>query len=81
MTDGQSSWSREAPSQDLLNEETPFFLWQVQAEREKLAYDYDQIQSQLDKAHGQSARLAKERETLQLEADRLREKHDKVQVS
>lgn len=60
----------------------PYIIFsQIQAEREKHSYDFEQIQSQLDKAHGQNARLSKEREAAQLEADRLREKYDKAQVS
>lgn len=54
---------------------------QIQAEREKHAYEFEQIQSQLDKAHGQNARQSKEREAAQHEADRLREKYEKLQVS
>jgi hypothetical protein len=49
-------------------------------EKEKQNYDFENIQSQLDKALGQATRLQKERETVQLEADRLRDKYEKVQV-
>ena len=49
-------------------------------EKEKQNYDFDNIQSQLDKALGQATRLQKERETVQLDADRLRDKYEKVQV-
>lgn len=52
----------------------------MQLEKEKLGYDLENVQSQLDKALGQSARLQKERETAQLEADRLRDKCEKSQV-
>lgn len=54
--------------------------FQVQLEKEKLGYDLENVQSQLDKALGQASRLQKERESLQLEADRLRDKYDKAQV-
>lgn len=43
-------------------------------------YDLENVQSQLDKALGQSARLQKERETTQLEVDRIRDKYEKSQV-
>lgn len=49
-------------------------------EKEKQNYDFDNVQSQLDKALGQATRMQKERETIQLEADRLRDKHEKTQV-
>ena len=54
---------------------------QLQVDREKSAYDFESLQSQLDKALGQAARLQKERDTAQLDADRFRDKHDKAQVS
>lgn len=57
-----------------------WFLLQLQVDREKQAYDFESIQSQLDKALGQAARLQKERDTAQLDADRFRDKHDKAQV-
>lgn len=50
-------------------------------DREKQAYDFESLQSQLDKALGQAARLQKERDTAQLDADRFHDKHDKAQVS
>ena len=50
-------------------------------EKEKQNYDFENIQSQLDKALGQATRLQKERETVQLDADRLRDKYEKAQVS
>jgi hypothetical protein len=53
---------------------------QLQMEKEKQNYDFENIQSQLDKALGQATRLQKERETVQLESDRIRDKYEKVQV-
>lgn len=50
-------------------------------EREKQNYDFENLQSQLDKALGQSTRMQKERETIQLEVDRLQDKYEKAQVS
>lgn len=52
----------------------------MQMEKEKQSYDFENVQSQLDKALGQATRMQKERETIQLEADRLRDKHEKAQV-
>lgn len=52
----------------------------MQMEKEKQNYDFENIQSQLDKALGQATRLQKEKETVQLEADRLRDKFEKTQV-
>lgn len=53
----------------------------MQLEKEKQGYDFENVQSQLDKALGQSARIQKEKDTIQLEADRLRDKYDKSQVT
>lgn len=49
-------------------------------EKEKQSYDFENIQSQLDKALGQATRLQKERENVQIEADRVRDKYEKAQV-
>lgn len=53
----------------------------MQMEREKQIYDFENLQSQLDKALGQSTRMQKERETIQLEVDRLQDKYEKAQVN
>lgn len=53
----------------------------MQMEREKQNYDFENVQSQLDKALGQSTRMQKERETIQLEVDRLQDKYEKAQVN
>lgn len=52
----------------------------MQMEKEKQNYDFENLQSQLDKALGQSTRMQKERETIQLEVDRLQDKYEKAQV-
>lgn len=52
----------------------------MQLEKEKQNYDFENLQSQLDKALGQATRMQKERETSQLETDRLRDKYEKSQV-
>ncbi|XP_071571337.1 uncharacterized protein [Temnothorax nylanderi] len=52
----------------------------MQMEREKQIYDFDNLQSQLNKALGQSARMQKEREAIQLDVDRLQDKYEKAQV-
>lgn len=55
-------------------------FFQMQMEREKQNYDFENVQSQLDKALGQSTRMQKERETIQLDVDRLQDKYEKAQV-
>lgn len=50
-------------------------------DREKQNYDFENIQSQLDKALGQATRIQKERETVQIDADRFRDKYEKSNVS
>lgn len=59
---------------------SPSSLSQCQVDREKQAYDFESLQSQLDKALGMSARFGKERDTAQLEADRFHDKYEKSQV-
>lgn len=49
-------------------------------EKEKQVYDFENVQSQLDKALGQATRLQKEKDAVQLDADRLRDKYEKLQV-
>lgn len=56
-------------------------MFQIQLEKEKVGYELENAQSQLDKVLGQSARLQKEKETAQVDADRLRDKYEKVQVN
>ena len=53
---------------------------QLQTEREKYAYDYDNMQAQLDKAQGQLSRIQKEKENVQQEMERYRDKNDKNQA-
>lgn len=55
--------------------------FQIQLEKEKVVYELENVQSQLDKVIAQSARLQKEKETAQVDADRLQDKYEKVQVS
>lgn len=62
------------------NVHSSHFYRKLQMEKEKQHYDFDNIQSQLDKALGQATRLQKERENVQLETDRLRDKYEKAQV-
>lgn len=50
-------------------------------EKEKQSYDFDNIQSQLDKALGQAGRIQKEREQIQIDCDRFRDKYEKANVS
>jgi golgin subfamily B member 1 len=50
-------------------------------EKEKHVYEFENTQAQLDKALGHSARVQKEKEVLQLDADRFRDKTEKIQVN
>lgn len=56
------------------------FIFQVQLEREKVGYELENVQGQLDKAIAQAARVQKEKETVKLESDRYRDKYEKLQV-
>lgn len=53
----------------------------MQLEKEKYKFDYEDIQSELDKALGQATRIQKEKDTMKLEADHYQEKCEKAQVS
>ena len=53
----------------------------MQMEKEKQTYDFENLQTQLDKTHGQINRMQKDRESIQLEIDRLKDKYEKAQVS
>lgn len=53
---------------------------QLQLEKEKQTYDFENLQALVDKAQGTTNRLQKEREAAQLEADRFRDKNEKAQV-
>lgn len=61
-------------------EALPALSFQIQADKEKLLYELDNLQSQLDKAQLSSNRFQTEKEDFQLDADRQREKCDKLQV-
>lgn len=52
----------------------------MQVEKEKQSYDFENVQSQLDKALGQATRLQKEKEAVQVDNDRFRDKCEKAQV-
>lgn len=53
----------------------------MQLEKEKYKFDYEDIQSELDKALGQATRVQKEKDTMKLEAEHYQEKYEKTQVS
>lgn len=53
---------------------------QVQTERDKHAYEYEQLQSQLDKSAGQVSRAINDRDDAVAELNRTREKLDKLMV-
>lgn len=56
-------------------------FFKLQMEKEKQNYDFDNVQSQLDKALGQATRLQKEKENTQIEIERTRDKYEKAQVN
>ncbi len=73
---------KRAEGADLFS--SPFFsllFLQIQADKEKLLYELDNLQNQLEKAQMSSNRFQTEREDFQMDADRQREKVDKLQVS
>lgn len=53
----------------------------MQLEKEKLLFDFENVQSQLDKALGHGSRVQKEKESIQLDFERYKEKSEKLQVS
>lgn len=53
----------------------------MQVDREKQNYDYENVQTQLDKSLGQVARIQKEQQQVQMDADRFRDKYEKSNVS
>jgi len=65
----------------LLNATTTIAFLQIQTDKEKLLYELDDLQNQLEKAQMSSNRLQTEREDYQIDADRQREKVEKLQVS
>ena len=54
--------------------------FQIQADKEKLLYELDNLQAQLEKAQVSSTRFQTEREDYQIDSQRQREKCDKLQV-
>ena len=54
---------------------------QIQTDRDKHAYEYEQLQSQVDKMQVQNTRLVKDKDDALLDLDRLREKNEKLSVS
>lgn len=56
-------------------------LLQIQDDKAKLLFELDNLQSQLEKAQVNSNRFQTEREDFQMDAERQREKCDKLQVS
>ena len=53
---------------------------QTQSDKEKLLYELDDLQAQVEKAQMSTNRFQAEREDFQLEAERQRDKNDKLQV-
>lgn len=57
-----------------------FSYSQIQLEKEKILFDFENVQSQLDKALGHGSRIQKEKESIQLDFERYKEKSEKLQV-
>jgi hypothetical protein len=53
----------------------------LQLEKEKYKFDYEDIQSELDKALGAATRVQKEKDNMKTEADYYQDKYEKAQVS
>lgn len=66
---------------DLKHPFSKFSISQIQLEKDKVLFDFENVQSQLDKALGHGSRVQKEKESIQLDYDRYKEKADKLQVS
>ena len=58
-----------------------YYTLQIQSDKEKLLYELDDLQAQLEKAQLNTNRFQAEREEFHLEAERQRDKNDKLQVS
>ena len=56
-------------------------MLQIQTDKEKLLYELDNLQSQLEKAQVNTTRYQHEKQDCQDDADRQREKVEKLQVS
>ena len=54
---------------------------QLQAEREQAVCDMDLLQAQVDKTLGQSTRMQRDKEAVESELNKLKDKYDKAQVS
>ncbi len=54
---------------------------QIQGDKEKLLFELDALQSQMEKVTVSASRLQTEKEDAQMDADRQREKCEKLQVS
>ena len=50
-------------------------------DKEKAVYEVDSLQVQVDKALGQCSRVQKEKEAVQNELQKVKDKQDKTQVS
>lgn len=57
-------------------------MWsfQIQQDKEKLLYELDNIQSQYEKIQVSHTRLQQEKDDIHMDADRQRERNDKMQV-
>ena len=55
-------------------------MFQIQGDKEKLLYELDTMQAELEKCNHASSRLQKEKDDAYGDIDRSREKYDKLQV-
>ena len=64
------------PLYSLLNSD----MFQVQGDKEKLLYELDNLQRELEKAQVNTTRFQHEKEDFEVDAGRQREKNEKLQV-
>ena len=55
-------------------------MFQVQGDKEKLLYELDNLQRELEKAQVNTTRFQHEKEDFEVDAGRQREKNEKLQV-
>ena len=56
------------------------FPFQIQTDKEKLLYELDNLQRELEKAQVNTTRFQHEKEDFEVDAGRQREKNEKLQV-
>ena len=68
------------PPNDIDVLKRPHFLFQIQTDKEKLLYELDNLQRELEKAQVNTTRFQHEKEDFEVDAGRQREKNEKLQV-